>query len=392
MSATPKSYVTITTIEPLRIVRPVDGDTLYVSWFDRDARQTRRASLHTTSIAVACERVTSIIDRGASEDPRRALKGQFIATVADLLDWHEPYTRGLASAEAEGIHVRLLKGSLIGPRRLNSLTDEDFQALRKSWESTATGTISRRLSTLRSAVNRARRAKLLPPNAVLHVPEFSTRQHKRSVRPKGQPCDTRQLAALFDAAAEPHVAVYLAVLFSTAVRASSVLDLQRSQVDFGMNQIDFNPSGREQTKKHRPTLPIIPALSNWLEPCPAGYVVHYHGERIVSIKTAIRGCVARADLPPRINSYSVRHSAARYMTKRRVDPEQRAIWLGHIQPPATPETTFIYSPFEPDYLKEAAEVMQEFVCEIASHAKRSLVSPPLDVLAYYAEQRTPADA
>jgi hypothetical protein len=64
------------------------------------------------------------------------------------------------------------------------------------------------------------------------------------------------------------------------------------------------------------------------------------------------------------------------MQRKRVDREQIAIWLGHIAPPESPETTLIYSPYEPEFLIDAKRATAEFVAEIAARAKTPLLEPP----------------
>ena len=52
----------------------------------------------------------------------------------------------------------------------------------------------------------------------------------------------------------------------TAQRKSAVLDLRWQQVNFERRQIQFNPEGREQTRKRRPVLPMSNTLERVLLP------------------------------------------------------------------------------------------------------------------------------
>ncbi|MDA9491890.1 hypothetical protein [Bradyrhizobium sp. CCBAU 11361] len=60
-----------------------------------------------------------------------------------------------------------------------------------------------------------------------------------------------------------------------------------------------------------------------------------------------------------------------------VEPLEISLWLGHLRPPDSVETTLVYSPFCPDYLINAKAAVEAFVREIASHCRRhDILNPP----------------
>ncbi|MCZ8042851.1 MAG: hypothetical protein O9330_10265 [Beijerinckiaceae bacterium] len=131
--------------------------TYYVAWFDPATRQTRRRSLKTKANSDATDRVRQISDSGITGDPLAELETKLLRTVADVLDEHRDYVKGLASVEAETIHINLICASAIADKRVAALTRRDIEALRDDWIANGAkiSTVSRRLSTLRSAIKRA---------------------------------------------------------------------------------------------------------------------------------------------------------------------------------------------------------------------------------------------
>lgn len=377
------TFSTITRTDAWLLQRHVNG-TYYVARYDAERRQMRRRSLGTADIARALPMFDRLATSGWTGDPRHLLDAPTIATVRDVLDWHRAHVAKLASQEAEEIAIEAFLGSPIADRRLSSLTILDFEKLRDDWTAAglAIATVSRRMSTLRSALRRAVLAKRVTQDAAPHVPEFRTLNHVRSSPPKGAVCTTQALARLWDAAREPHLRLYLVMLFATAARMSAILELTGNQIRDG--RIRLNPEGRLQTAKYRPVLPVIEALKPWLEHLPEGRLIRWHGEPVLSTKRAVKNLANRASLGPRINSYSVRHSVGRYLKSKLVPGEMISVWLGHIKPPANPEITQIYSPWEPDYLEAARSGVDAFFREIAGHARRDLLAPDEIMLDYMA--------
>lgn len=379
----PATYITIENFGAYALVRHQNG-VFYIAWYDSDFRQTRRRSLKTKLNSDATDRVRQISELGMTGDPSAALATKPVRTVFDVLDEHRDYVKGLASVEAETIHIDLICASAIAGKRVAALTLRDFEALRDDWvaKGAKISTISRRLSTLRSAIKRAGDNKQLSEKDTPKIPEFRTANHVRAAEPKGDPCGTTALAKLYDATNEPHLQLYWALLFATAGRQSSVLEIEGDQIDRAHSLIDLNPKGRIQTDKYRPILPIQPALQPWLALIPQGRLITWREKPIASVKTGVRRAVARAGLPDDVNSYSVRHSLGRFMTREGIDPGQISVWLGHVRPPQNNKTTLIYSPFAPTYMIDARKGVEKFVGEIAAQAKTPLLTPPETVKAY----------
>lgn len=383
------TYIEVARIGPWRIVRHAGNRRLYVAWYDAAGRQTRRRSLGTADIAKAIALVTSLVDRKIEGDPTDALQRKPIATVREVLDTHLSHVKTLASAEAEEIAIKAMLNSILADRRLASLVRSDFDALKNVWLTTGIviATVSRRLSTLRSAVSRAVEERLLPPEHAPKIPEYRTKNHVRAAPPKGEVCSPELLARLYDAIVEPHLLVLWVLLLATASRDGALFDLKGEQIDWEHDLIDLNPKGRVQTKKYRPILPIIPAFQAWAELFPQGHVIQWRGQPLASAKTGVRRAVQDAGLPKTVNPYSARHSLGRFLRSHGVSTEEIAVWLGHIAPPDNPATTLLYSPYGPSYLENAAAATEKFFREIASYASTPLLEPPPSVVAYFKRLR-----
>jgi integrase len=261
---------------------------------------------------------------------------------------------------------------------LRAAVRSDFEAFRDRCladEDIALSSVSRNLTTLRSAIGRAIDDKLISRDAAPSVPEFMTKNHKRSAPPKGRPMKPDEIAAQIDRIEFPHLLIGEIFLLNTAARIGAVLDLEPLQIDHQYGLINLNPAGRLQTTKWRPTLPLTDTLRPWTENLPPGHIVQWRGEPVGEIDTGFAAACRAANLPGRENTYSIRHAIGRFMQAERVPAEEIAVWFGHIQPPTSIETTLIYSPYSPDFLVHAKRAAEKFVRLVDSFCQRDLLRP-----------------
>jgi hypothetical protein len=149
---------------------------------------------------------------------------------------------------------------------------------------------------------------------------------------------------------------------------------------------DLNPPGREATKKGRPLLPIPATLRPWIENLPEGPIITYRGAAIAEADTAFTNAVRRSKIGKKANTYSIRHTLARYMRKQRVDLEEIGIYLGHGNHDPETETTLIYCPWEPDYLINCRKAAEKFVREINRYTRKWDLLRPYAVKPSYVEE------
>jgi site-specific recombinase XerC len=137
--------------------------------------------------------------------------------------------------------------------------------------------------------------------------------------------------------------MFLLLACCTLARPEAILDLTVFQRDREAGTIDLNPAGRRQTRKYRPVVLEAATLTPWLDQAKTDHFVAWHGRPLNSIKTAWRRLRANAELDAEVQPYSIRHTMAREMRRRRVPLEQRQTYLGHL-PRGSARTTAIYAP------------------------------------------------
>jgi hypothetical protein len=360
-------------IEELWIARSDASPYLYCAWFDAQARQTRYASLHTTDLVRAIEKVRSIIDRRLAHDPRLGLKDSLLSSVVPLLDWHwETHASHLSSADSEEYGIDLIK-RLLGDPRLAALDSIAFDSFRDRClqQGLAISSISKVLSTLRSAANRAFEGNRIA--RPLKIPEYRTKTDIETAPLRGPVGTPEQFGKLFDATEELHLLMTLIASLNTLTRPGAIFEATGAQIDLGLNRFDLNPAGRRQTKKFRPIVPITATFRPWLEDLPPGHLITYNGLPVSSVKTALNHACKLAQVD--LNLYSPRHSVARHMRELRVDSDEISIFLGH-KVPKKSETTLRYAPWSPQYLTDAAAAVEDFIHRIQKHTRRNLLLPP----------------
>jgi len=311
-------------------------------------------------------------DRVVPRKPR-----QPITTVNELLDGHVSYVKTLMSAPAELIHIARIK-RLMGSCRLSTLERCDFEAFRDACgaDGQKLTTVSRTLTTMRSALSRAVANKLVEPNQAPRIPEFSKVSHLRPAPPKGRPITLWELAQLIDAINAPHLLWFMVLLLNTGSRSGALLDLEARQIDTEFGVIELNPPGRRQTNKYRPTLPITDTLRPWLVELPPGPIITWRGRRVEAVDAGFLAACRRAKLPGGVTAWSVRYTLARYMRRREVPDDQIALWLGRRRPPNSNATILICAPDAPEYLRDAKSAVESFVHEVNALTTRDLLAPP----------------
>jgi integrase len=202
--------------------------------------------------------------------------------------------------------------------------------------------------------------------------------------PKGRPLEIDEVATLFRLARKEHVRVFMAFMLGTAARTSAVLELTLDQIDTANGLINLNPTGRTQTKKYRPTVKLPDQLMEYAvargSATPqVSELVHFNGKPVKSIKTAWSKMRAESGLEGNIQTYSLRHTMARWMRMRSVPAWETAAQLGHKMPNFS--TTEIYAPFDPAYLSKSKQALDDFLGEVSCELRVNsmsafLLNPP----------------
>jgi len=319
------------------------------TWFDPETRQTRRASLGTTDLDEAKQRLTDwfILDQ---TKPQQEAADVLLAEVFPR--FYEQHGKTLVSASDVN---RSLRDWLTfhGDATVAEATTQEAQRNFRDWLSTERGlspaSVRRVLLVGKSALNWAwKRGEIVQvPYIALVTPP--------APEPKGRPLEIEEVARLFRASREPHVTVLMAFMLGTAARTGAILDLKLSQIDVEKRLIFLNSPGRRQTNKYRPTVRLPSQLVAYVEKRQESGkdepLITYRGAAVKSVKTNWRKLVVEAGLEGNVQTYSFRHTMARWMRMQGVPAWEVAAQLGHKAPDYS--TTEIYAPFDPAYLSNA---------------------------------------
>ena len=358
------------------------------TWFDAATRQTCRASLGTEDLDEAKLALAAWITSSIQPDQSRPEDAPLETYLVRYLERHAKY---LPSAEPARYGLvrwsEFFAGALVSeitPERQREFVD----SLRGGGLSD--GYIRRILAVGQAALNRAHRE-----GEITSVPRILL-----SLAPEAEPRE-RLLAidearALFAAATAPHQMLYLMLAFATAARPAAILELTTFQVDCDARLIRFNPAGRAQNKKRRPTLPICDALLPWLRGLPAGPVVQYRERPLAGTKMLFRHLTSRVSRKVRdqaaavvieegrrrsaeimeVTAYTIRHTVAAEMRKRGVPVWEVAGFLGHS---SGYKTTERYAKFGPDHLAGAVRAIDSYFADLGLAALPPPVTHPLRV-------------
>jgi len=207
------------------------------------------------------------------------------------------------------------------------------------------GTIIKELASLRAALRW--HDKLTP--AIVELPA--------SPAPKSRHLTREEYRRLRDAARRtPHLYLFITLAYSTAGRASAILELTWDRIDFETGQIKLGAG--ERRLKGRATVPMTESARAALEEAQAAaltaHVIEYAGRGVRSVKHAFARTAARAGLPW-CTPHVLRHTAAVHMAESSVPIAEIAQYLGH----SSEMVTFrVYARFSPDYLRRAASALE----------------------------------
>jgi hypothetical protein len=190
----------------------------------------------------------------------------------------------------------------------------------------------------------------------------------------------KQMADVLDESTE-HVFRYLVVALNTWARPEAVTDLNfETHVDVEHRLVNLLPAGRAQNDKRRPTIPLTDTLLGWAITWNEPYPIRWEGERVVSIKKALRRVGVDLGMPL-LNRYTIRHFMATLVRRQKladgryVSREQRSLWLGHTIKEGS-DTTSWYETYDPDYLSEAREATDLIMRELDRLMRKRRLLPP----------------
>lgn len=121
---------------------------------------------------------------------------------------------------------------------------------------------------------------------------------------------------------DPHIRLFIVLLFSTGGRHRAILDLTWDRVNFAQNYIDLddkieiNPMHRRR-RKGRARVWMSPDARKELELAYSGrlskYVIEHGGQKLKSCREGFANAVRRAGLNQRITPHTIRHTLATWL-------------------------------------------------------------------------------
>lgn len=206
------------------------------------------------------------------------------------------------------------------------------------------GTIIKELSVVRAAVKwsgNGSRATFSLPSAPPPRDRYLTKA---------------EIDRLIMAAQPAHIKLFILIAWSTAARASAILDLTWDRVDFerGIIRLADGRSGG----KGRATVPMTDRLRTALLAAQnargTDWVIEWGAKRVKSVKRAFAESAKRAGLED-VSPHVIRHSAAVAMAEAGNSMAEIAQVLGHTNPAVTFKT---YARYSPDYLRRAVKALE----------------------------------
>ena len=334
------------------------------TWFDAQARQTRRISLRTTDFEEAKQKLTDwfVAQHTPQQEPTHEI------TLAEVFGrYFELYGSRLRTADSTRRALNdwlTFHGEATIADACALPRQHAFQAYLRDERNMAANTSRRTLMIGKSALNWAYKR-----GEIQSFPYIELTKRPTNPPPKGRPLEVHELADLLYNA-DYHIQTFIIMMLATAGRTTATLELSRDRIDFSNELIMLNEQGREQTNKYRPTVKLPPSLKPWLlTHCghsPVPQLIHFRGAGVKHIRTAWRTLRADLEFDDQVQPYSLRHTMARWLRKSSVPAWEVAAQLGHKMPDVS--TTEIYAPFDPSYLFKATAAIdylfEQLACEL----------------------------
>lgn len=156
----------------------------------------------------------------------------------------------------------------------------------------------------------------------------------------------------------PHARLYVELGLATMARPTAILELTWDRVDFERGTVDLNPSGRRQTRKRRPVVPLnddaLKALREAYTGRQSQFVVERGAHQVKSIKKAFQAASARSGI--HVTPYTLRHTGAVWAAESgEVSMAELAQFMGHDDSTTTEKH---YARFSPGHLRRVANAVQ----------------------------------
>jgi integrase len=332
----------------------------YRVWYDLGTRRSMRVSMGTDDFEAARERLLDWYHEHhrLTSDYLNPSKVQLSSVLDDY--WHHHGSK-LVSAKTVEILLRHWRefwgeGCTVADVRKASRQEEFHEHLRK--HGYGPNSTNRVLEIGRAAIRRAWKRGVIDsaPYILTVEPELD--------KPVGEPLSPAQLWAFYRGSDEEHWKDFVLLMIGTGSRPKAVVTLTKEQIDFEEGRINLNPKSRRQTNKFRPVVRLPAQLAERFRDRPDGRLLQFHGKPVGKVDHIVRIARKRAGLSERVNSYSLRHTVARWLRSQGVDTAEIACQLGHKR--FGHNMTLRYMPHAPDYLERSCNALERLLAIVLS--------------------------
>jgi integrase len=260
--------------------------------------------------------------------------------VADVLTL---YARDVAPAHARPQETAARLRALDSYFKDATLADINGQSCRDYAAIRSKGAARRELEDLPAAINHHRREGLCSEVIEVLLPRRGAGRDRWLTRSEAARLilapwryRERQLKQATVRASRQHVARFILVALYTGSRAGAVCGAALEPTE-GRGWIDLTrvfyrrPSGKRETKKRQPPVPLPPGLLAHLRRWKRQgqrFAVEWNGEPVKSIRKAFAAAAVDARLPGKVTPHVLRHTAATWLMQAGVDMWEAAGFLG----------------------------------------------------------------
>lgn len=201
-------------------------------------------------------------------------------------------------------------------------------------------TVRRELDTLSAAFGYARREGYIKEVPHIEKPKAS--------QPRERWLTHEEAGRLLEAAASnKRLLLFIEIAMNTGARPSSIIELKWFQVDLEERLIHFNPEGRTQTHKHRPTVYINDGLLASLLQAGKKKKSEFVLGGIKGVKHTFKRACERAGLEG-VTPYTLRHTAITWAVRGGHSLALAGQLAGH----KDPRTTMRYAKHDPSFTSD----------------------------------------
>ena len=335
--------------------RPSKGARLYKErngkWYIRDGGRFLSTGTRESEEA---ERALAryIAEKGRPVGPRDPVQ----VTVADALDI---YIDERAPQVADPDRIADCIAALVpilGPLTLDKITGEACRRYGKARDR-APGTIRKELGTLRAAIRHCYHEGYITSAPAVKLPPKPAPRDRWLTRDEA----ARLIRAAYRNPKAKHLARFILIALYTGTRSEAILSMgympstTGGHVDTEKGVMYRRGTGKVETKKRTPTVPVPPRLLAHLrrwERMGARWVVEIDGQRVGSLKTAWRTALREAGIE-HCTKHDLRHTAVTWAMQGGADKWAAAGYFGL----SLDMLESVYGHHHPDHMGSVLEAM-----------------------------------